>query len=270
MTEHSFKSALAECLAAIDAGAPVEDVLARFPAHIEQLRPVLGLRAALDVSEAPLPPTMRARGEQRLRAALASPAPSGGIPVLSSLFGLLPKAATQALIALAVTGGAIGASAAAGGPNIPGEVLQAVGLVNENANENADDNQAKGKAKKATATATAGVTLLSEGRENAENGLKGLCNAFQKGGLGQAAAGKGKGEGDPAAAPLARLAEASGGSAQIEEFCDELLGSDGGASIASTAESGNSGRGKGLEKSGNAGGTAPGRGKASEAPGKSQ
>lgn len=269
MTEHSFESALAECLAAIDAGAAVEDVLARFPAHIEQLRPVLGLRAALDVSEAPLPPTMRTRGEQRLRAALASPAPSGGIPVLSSLFGLLPKAATQALIALAVTGGAIGASAAAGGPNIPGEVLQAVGLVNENANENADDNQAKGKAKKATATATAGVTLLSEGGENAENGLKGLCNAFQKGGLGQAAAGKGKGEGDPAAAPLARI-DAARGTQSRDVFCAELLDDTEEASIASTAESGNSGRGKGLEKSGNAGGTAPGRGKAPEAPGKSQ
>jgi hypothetical protein len=275
MSEHSFESALAECLAAIDAGASVEDALARFPAHIESLQPVLGLRAALDARGVPLPPTVRARGEQRLQAALAGPAAIGGIPVLSRLLGLLPKAATQALIALVVTGGAIGASAAAGGPNVPGEVLQAVGLRQETADENSSvDSVAKGKAKKAaatgTATASAELTTGSQPGGASENALKGLCNAYTKGGLGQNA--QPKGQGTPAAGPLQRLDEAAG-SESVEDYCADLLESEGKSkpSSTSTAESGNSGQGKGLGKADNDNeAETPAKGKSSEAPGKSQ
>lgn len=268
MSEQSFESALAECLAAIDVGTPVEDVLARFPAHTEALRPALGLRAALGGRVAPLPPTMRARGEQRLQAALASPAPAGGIPVLSSLFGLLPKAATQALIALLVTGGAMGASAAAGGPNIPAEVLHAVGLVNDNANEHADaKGNAKGQAAKGTATAAAGLGPLGE---PGDRGLLGLCNAYLKGGLGTKADENSNGKSNAAPASLARLQEAVGDLNDLKsvEDCTARFGGQGEeAPTAATAESGNQGRGKGLEKSGNAESTATsGQGKAPTSP----
>jgi hypothetical protein len=195
--------------------------------------------------------------------------------VLSSLFGSLPKAAAQALIGLAVTGSAIGASAAAGGPNIPQEVLQAVGIVDEHANENASANTPKGKAKgqaKATSTAAA--------QAEADNSLKGLCTAYTKGGLGQnAKAGenpKSKSTATPAASPMARLeaarAAATPSVATIGELCASLLedGEDE-TTITSTAESGNPGRGKGLEKSATAAAIATtGQGKALEAPGKSR
>ena len=267
MSEQSFESALAECLAAIDAGTSVEDALARFPAHTEALQPVLGLRVALDARGVPLPPTMRARGEQRLQAALAAP-PAATIPVLSVLGRMLPRAATQALIALVVTGGAIGASAAAGGPNVPGEVLQAIGLRQETANQNSGlESASKGKATKATATAAADVTIGSAPGGASESSFEGLCEAYTKGGLGQNA--KAKGQATPAAGPLARLDQAAG-SQSVDDFCADLLEA-GEPPITSTAESGNSGRGKGLEKPDTDEGTATtGQGKASEAPGKSR
>lgn len=209
--------------------------------------------------------------------------------MLSSLFGLLPKAATQALIALAVTGGAMGASAAAGGPNIPQEVLQAVGLVNENANQNAEDAQAKGKAKgKAAATATGSATAdakVEDSEAKGDRGLRGLCIAWVNGGLGQNANAESKGKGTPALNPRDRLkaaveASSTSGPKTLEaldtpEECTALFGAgdeeEVDAAIASTAESGNQGRGKGLEKSGTAAATATsGQGKASEAPGKTR
>jgi len=174
-----------------------------------------------------------------------------GGSVLPSFFRLLPKAATQALIALAVTGGAIGVSAAAGGPNVPNEALQAVGLVNE-ANEHAEDNgksTAPGQIKKAAATGT-------PGGQAGDNGLKGLCTAYSKGGLGQRA--QVKGEGTPAAAPLARLDDARG-SQSIADFCATLLEEHAGGAGAD-----NPGVGKALGKSGQA------PGKSGEAPGKSR
>jgi hypothetical protein len=194
--------------------------------------------------------------------------------VFNSVFGLLPKAATQALIALVVTGGAIGASAAAGGPNVPAETLKAVGLANENANEHAEDNAkalAKGKAKReatsqapgqAMASATA-VVRVDDAEGAGDNGLKGLCNAYTKGGLGQRA--NPKGEGVPAAAPLARIDDARGSESRAD-FCEGVL-EDHKATTASTA--GDEGEGKALGKlKTRAEETGPG--KSADAPGKAR
>ena len=178
--------------------------------------------------------------------------------MLSSLVGILPKAATQALLALVVTGGAIGASAAAGGPNLPAETLKAVGLANENANEHAEDNgkaQAPGQLKKATATATAPGGPESAG----DNGLKGLCTAYTKGGLGQNA--QAKGESTPAAAPLARI-DAARGSESRADFCAGVVGAH--KTATGTPEADDQGKGKALGKS------ASGPGKSADAPGKSR
>ena len=186
--------------------------------------------------------------------------------MLSSITRLLPKAAAQALIALAVTGGAIGASAAAGGPNVPAETLKAVGLVNQHTDDDAEDNgksQAPGQIRQATATASAGLTRSENARDN---GLKGLCNAYMNGGLGQNA--QAKGVSTPAAAPLARLDGARGSDSRAE-FCADVLAKHN-ASKGSTAEAGDQGKGKALGKAKHEEAGSNGQSKSAAAPGKAR
>ena len=116
------EAVLAECLQALDAGASVEDCLARYPQHANALRPYLELRARLLAIEAPQPPaTAYAAGRQTLLERLASPAParSRWEAVRETLSGgwlrsPLARAAVVGAVVFALAGGALGASAAAG------------------------------------------------------------------------------------------------------------------------------------------------------------
>jgi len=105
--------------------------------------------------------------------------------------------------------------------------FKAVGLAGENANKQASD----GQLKKTTATATgpAGAS---------ENGLKGLCTAYLKGGLGQDA--QAKGTATPAASPLARIEKARG-SESVADFCGEVLTAGNESPNAPIPASGNQG-----------------------------
>ncbi len=278
MSGQSFESALSECLAALDRGESVEAILARFPAHAMALRPALALRAGLTRQLVSVPSTMRTRGEQQLRAALAGPAPRGGIPVLSSLFSVLPKAAAQALIALVVTGGAVGASAAVGGPNIPGQVLHAVGLVSGGGDAQTQRDGAtpshsepkSGAAAGATAAAGRSTATATPGSAAGDAGVQGLCQAFVKGGLGQ------NGRSNPQS--YARLLKAAGAESvtddaarakALQDFCAALPARPDGtatAGAATSATAGPSGRGKGEERSQDAQGSATPQGKAPSTP----
>jgi hypothetical protein len=72
----------------------------------------------------------RIRGEQRMLTALADSKRATRRTGFSvpKVFGAVPKAAFAALGAIVLTGGAMTASAAAGGPNVPAALLAAVGL----------------------------------------------------------------------------------------------------------------------------------------------
>src|SRR5688500_2445619 len=119
----------------------------------------------------------RVRGEQRMLTALAdsrnATQPTGiRIP---AFFGAVPKAAFATLGLLVLTGSAMTASAAAGGPNVPAALLAAVGIENlgplsaaesgigfseasqtglDHANENAEDGGAKNSEDKGDNRAT--------------------------------------------------------------------------------------------------------------------
>jgi hypothetical protein len=118
----NLKGVLIECLRALEAGASVEDCLARFPQHAGALRPYLALRASLLAIDAPQPPAAAyAAGRQALLERLASPAPArsrweAAREALSSgwLRSPLARTAVAGAILFALAGSALGASAAAG------------------------------------------------------------------------------------------------------------------------------------------------------------
>lgn len=128
-----LRKALTESIREIETrGASIEDCLARYPEHADSLRLNLTLWQGLNASEKAQPAYAgQQRGQQRLLAELAdSIRPrQGGIPSV-----LAPAVARVAamLAALAVIGGgAVGASAALGGPNLAEQVLSTVGVTQE-------------------------------------------------------------------------------------------------------------------------------------------
>lgn len=195
--------------------------------------------------------------------------------MFASLLGLIPRAATQALIALVVTGSAIGVSAAAGGPNLPQQALQAVGFAGERAGDNAQGSADVKAVKAARASATAGAQATISATPG-ESSLAGLCNAYARGGLGQNA--QAKGRGTPAAGPMERLttaakvsetADATAKAAAINAYCATLSrGESPQSSLTSTAEAESSGRSGGPRESSTAAATPKGR--AADAPGKAR
>jgi hypothetical protein len=205
-----FERALADCLAALDRGEFLDDVLSRYPRHARAVREALQVRTRLEHRALPVPPAAFVRGEQRLDAALRSAARPRGRARLA----LLSQAAAYALVAFGVALGAAGASAVAGGPNLPEAALRAVSAAIDVAlpgsgpdapQTGSNEGTSGGITSAATSTSTAA----------AEPGVLGLCNALLAGGLGQ------QGKGHPEA--LTRLAEAAGvqgtDSDAIESYC---------------------------------------------------
>lgn len=225
MSGQSFESALQECLVALDRGERLDFLLLRYPAHAEALRQTLELRGRLARQAIAVPTSMRARGEQHLRDALARPAPRG--------LGALPRVAVQALLGLAIVSGAVGASAAAGGPNLPAGVLQAVGLMSSDRIDSIDVPAPKSGRATDTPTATpqsgarrgeqSVAVSTPAAKDGDDSGARGLCAAYVGDGLGQ------QGRGNPEA--LARLLRAAGAesaasdearNAAITAFCADL------------------------------------------------
>jgi hypothetical protein len=135
---------------------------------------------------------------------------AGGIRMIPALLKVVPRAAAIAIGGLVLTGGAIGASAAVGGPSVPAALLTAVGLhseehesgighsnASETGKEHANDRAFLGAgngqrhkpAVTPTATATATSTATPAGTATAaaaaasppHAGAKGLCNALTRG-----------------------------------------------------------------------------------------
>lgn len=218
MTGQPFEVALAESLAALERGERLDFVLLRYPRHAEALRPALELRTTLSQRVLPIPAPARARGEQRLRAELAAPPQRG--------FGFISRAAVQALLGVAILSGAVGASATAGGPNLPFEVLHAVGLLDraDEPRESEGDPSAQAT-RSATETPTTPAlvdsttptpdptAVISATAPAAQPlgfaELSGLCKAFLLEGLGR------PGLGNPTT--LARLLRAANADAVIDD-----------------------------------------------------
>src|SRR5262249_54344922 len=153
-----------------------DDWLVRYPEHAAVLGAYLGLHDRLD-GLAPTGPVLSGvHGRQRLLAALAAPAGLGGAHPIPSFFPALPPAPLAATAAVPVEGGAIGASAAMGGPNLP---EQAWNLVSSHATLSHAESTATATAT-GTAAATTGATATSTGTP-VPGSLPALCHALQRG-----------------------------------------------------------------------------------------
>ncbi len=122
---------LADCLASIEGGASVDDCLKRHPSQAAELQPQLQTWSALGGAVLVQPSTAAFnRGRQAMQSAL-TPAPLGFGPLVALRQAPVWATAMAAVAAaVIVLGGAAGASAALGGPNLAGDALDAVGVTN--------------------------------------------------------------------------------------------------------------------------------------------
>lgn len=247
MSHRDFEAVLEECLRSLDRGEQLESALARFPQHEGALRRALDMQMRLD-ARFRIPSGVEERGFHRLQAAVEAPVPTGGRSMLFAFFGGVPKAVAAAIAALLLTGGAMGASAAVGGPNIPGQIWHAIGA------SSIDDD---GDELELHATGTPGGTATPRARSTAKatstpsaSSIPGLCRAAQSG----SERGREHKLDSTAFQRLDRAADAAGAD-DIEEFCEQVLGErkHGKPEPTSTAtatalESGQSGHGKSEDK----------------------
>ncbi len=115
---------LVEYLQALESGASADDCLARYPEHTEALRPYLELHSRLRTLEAPEPSAAAyTAGREALLARVSGATPTaasrmpvatGGFLAAGWLRSPLARVAAVGVLLVALAGGALGASAAAG------------------------------------------------------------------------------------------------------------------------------------------------------------
>lgn len=184
MAKRTLEDVLAGALRDLEVGSPMDtrQTGGTDPTPWLRLRDRLETSSRLDASI-----YGRNRGRQRMLAALATPKHEGGLHMIPTLLGMVPKAAMLAIGGLVLTGSAVGASAAAGGPNLPAAALTAIGLHvdvrnsggignapdaaqngKDHANGKATDGSANGSVT-ATATAAAGINNAPDAAQNGKD-----------------------------------------------------------------------------------------------------
>jgi len=144
--DKKLRNILTECIRDIETGTrDVDGCLDRYPERAAELRPHLELWSSLDAAPRARPNFAgQQRGQQRLLAAIAGLQKGGERRMIPFPTPALAKGVAVVAGVLLLAGGAAGASAAFGGPNVAGEVFTAVGITdgtgpNENANTNAGE-----------------------------------------------------------------------------------------------------------------------------------
>jgi len=176
--DRKLRKILTECIRDIETGAhDVKGCLQRHADRAAELRPHLELWSGLNAA-AKAEPNLgsQQRGQQRLEAAVSEAEREGGRRMIPFLTPALAKAGAVAVAAVLVIGGAAGASAALGGPDVAGDVLSGIGISNasETGKEHANPNAFDG-----ADNAGQGINNASEtGRERAnQNSFEGSSNA---------------------------------------------------------------------------------------------
>ena len=145
--DKKLRNILTECIRDIETGArDMDGCLERYPERAAELRPHLELWTSLDAAPMAKPGFAgQQRGQQQLLAALSDMQKRAERRMIPFLTPALVKAAAVVAGVVLLTGGAAGASAALGGPNVAGDVLSGIGISNasdtgrEHANPNALD-----------------------------------------------------------------------------------------------------------------------------------
>src|SRR5262245_49993290 len=125
----ALSNALADCISQMERGAGVDDCLKSHPSFENQLRPHLETWQAVAAGTLAQPSTAALeRGRRAMQTALEA-APPKLTPLTAARLapGWAVAAAAVAAFML-LLGGAVGASAALGGPDPAGEVLSEVGV----------------------------------------------------------------------------------------------------------------------------------------------
>ena len=144
--DSKLRKILTECIRDIETGArDVEDCLKGHPDRAAELRPHLELWQGLNAASKAQPNFGRQqRGQHQLQAALAEmDRGEGDKRMIPFLTPALAKVTAAVAAAALLIGGAAGASAALGGPDVTDEVLSGIGISNasdtgrDNANPNA-------------------------------------------------------------------------------------------------------------------------------------
>ncbi len=179
--DRKLRKILTECIREIETGAlDVEGCLQRYPDRAAELRPHLELWSGLNTASKAQPSFgSQQRGEHQLLGALADMEREGQLPANRFLTPVLVRAAAVVVGVALLAGGAAGASAALGGPNVPAEVLSGIGISNasDNGKEHANPNAFDG-----SYNAGQGIDNASEtGREHAnDNAFQGSSNAADR------------------------------------------------------------------------------------------
>jgi len=179
--DKKLRKILTECIRDIETGArDVDGCLERHPDRAAELRPHLELWSGLDAASMARPNFAgQQRGHQRLLAAITDLQKRGERRMIPFLTPALAKAAAVLAGVVLLAGGAAGASAALGGPDVGGQVLSTMGINHapdaaQNGKDHANPNAFEG-----SDNAGQGIGNASEtGREHANpNALGGPENA---------------------------------------------------------------------------------------------
>jgi hypothetical protein len=178
--DSKLRKALTESIRDIETGArDLEGCIREHPECAWDLRPHLELWSNLNFAPKAEPMLAgRQRGLNQMLGALADVEKGGRKRMVPFLTPALTKAAAVVVGVALLAGGAAGASAALGGPNVPEEVLSGIGISNasDTGKEHANPNAFEG-----SDNAGQGINNASEtGREHANpNAFEGADNAGQ-------------------------------------------------------------------------------------------
>ena len=184
--DSKLRKILTECIRDIETGArDVEGCLQRYPDRAAELRPHLELWSSLNAAAKAQPNFgSQQRGKQQLLGALSDMERGTD---KGKMIPAVAKVAVVMVAAALLVGGAAGASAALGGPNVTHDVLVGIGL--SNASQTGKDH-ANPNALQGSGNAGQGIDNASEnGGDNAngntfkdpKNGGQGANNASETG-----------------------------------------------------------------------------------------
>jgi len=139
--DRKLRKILTECIQDVETGArDIEGCLQRHPDRAVDLRPHLELWRGLNAAAKAQPNSgSQQRGQHQLLAALSDMEERGKKRMIPFLTPALVKAAAVVAGVALLAGGAAGASAAFGGPNVADEVLTTVGITSDHGDGTAAD-----------------------------------------------------------------------------------------------------------------------------------
>ncbi len=170
--DRKLRRTLTECIREIETGSrDVKGCLQQHPERAAELRPHLELWSRLNAAPKAQPNFgSQQRGQHQLLGALADMEKEQEQRTTRFLTPVLVKAAAVVVGVALLAGGAAGASAALGGPNVPAEVLSGIGISNASDKNHANPNALHGSDNAGQGIENASQTGIDKANQNAFEG----------------------------------------------------------------------------------------------------